>query len=485
MACQRPHVPRCSAEGLTTKEFVTRFADPGQPVLLLDIVPKWLAYRRWRHPSSGGPNFAQLQCDFQGASVPVVECPPLDSGQPADGYGMAVPETWDAGDYFAWAATRTGATTPSPPGQEGDSPGMESLGPAVAEGVESLGPAMALGRVDDRRLLYLKDWHFLRDCSARGLERPYDAPSYLAAPLHDWLNLYWEERGDSDYRFCYVGVEGTSTALHHDVLCSHSWSANVAGRKLWILYRPELGLKLVDCRGDAAPSAHPCHRPENWQHRFPQLDDAWEGRVEVVQEEGELLFVPSGWYHEVINLTDVLSINHNWLNASNCANAWVFLQSELDNVRRCIGDLRGTFDDDIDFETHCQTLMRANSSMDCSGWLELLALAAEEASRCCAETQPDTQEAHPRAVASPPASADDQIWAAGWAVSRLRVVAEATLGHAGAQGPWCSASAERLTEALKGIPAAGAFRVPGAGVQGPRDDEELTEQRIVTESAGQ
>ena len=42
-----------------------------------------------------------------------------------------------------------------------------------------------------------------------------------------------------------------------------------------------------------------------------------EGMIEVVQEPGELIFVPSGWYHEVYNETSSVSINHNWINENN------------------------------------------------------------------------------------------------------------------------------------------------------------------------
>lgn len=33
--------------------------------------------------------------------------------------------------------------------------------------------------------------------------------------------------------------------------------------------------------------------------------------IEVEQQAGEILFVPSGWYHQVENVTDTISINHN------------------------------------------------------------------------------------------------------------------------------------------------------------------------------
>ena len=34
--------------------------------------------------------------------------------------------------------------------------------------------------------------------------------------------------------------QGTSTPLHADVLRSYSWSANIAGRKLWRLLPPQV-----------------------------------------------------------------------------------------------------------------------------------------------------------------------------------------------------------------------------------------------------
>lgn len=40
-----------------------------------------------------------------------------------------------------------------------------------------------------------------------------------------------ERARTSDYRFVYVGLKGSRTLLHADVLRSHSWSVNVAGTK--------------------------------------------------------------------------------------------------------------------------------------------------------------------------------------------------------------------------------------------------------------
>jgi oxalate decarboxylase/phosphoglucose isomerase-like protein (cupin superfamily) len=57
----------------------------------------------------------------------------------------------------------------------------------------------------------------------------------------------------------------------------------------------------------------------------PVLDSV--PRWTAQQEPGSIMFVPSGWHHHVTNVTEVvLSINHNWFNASNLHLVWDFLK---------------------------------------------------------------------------------------------------------------------------------------------------------------
>jgi hypothetical protein len=58
----------------------------------------------------------------------------------------------------------------------------------------------------------------------------------------------------------------------------------------------------------------------------------------LIKGPGEVIFVPSGWYHQVINLTDTLSINHNWFNGCNLERIWSQLRQELVKVQAEIQD---------------------------------------------------------------------------------------------------------------------------------------------------
>ena len=139
------------------------------------------------------------------------------------------------------------------------------------------------------------------------------------------------------YKFVYLGPAGTTTRLHADVLWSFSWSTNVCGRKKWYLIPPQHTHLLYDCFGIHLAS----HLHADWENGldvfFPGLAKAREHVIEVVQEAGETMFVPSGWHHTVENLEPTLSINHNWLNGANIHWSWQKLRTESESpVSSCL-----------------------------------------------------------------------------------------------------------------------------------------------------
>ncbi|XP_066928511.1 2-oxoglutarate and iron-dependent oxygenase JMJD4-like [Clytia hemisphaerica] len=149
----------------------------------------------------------------------------------------------------------------------------------------------------DDRLLYLKDWHLQKLAD----ERFYDIPTFFTS---DWLNEYFDRDGKDDYRFLYIGVKGSWTSFHADVFRSYSWSANVCGLKKWIFFPPGEEDKLRDNFGNLP-----------FDVSSLSLDEMDITYFVTFQKSGEVIFVPSGWHHQVFNLEDTVSINHNWVNA--------------------------------------------------------------------------------------------------------------------------------------------------------------------------
>ncbi|OZJ02352.1 hypothetical protein BZG36_04375, partial [Bifiguratus adelaidae] len=223
------------------------------------------------------------------------------------------------------------------------------------------------GTHDQRDLLYLKDWHFVRDRPEYGA---YTVPDIFA---DDWLNGFWAARKDTedDYRFCYMGGPGTFTPLHADVYRSYSWSANITGIKHWIFFPPDQQPLLRSVKTGQPPYlisealADPAEYP----------NAAKAVRIDVWQFPGETIFVPSGWWHQVINESHTISINHNWANACNL----VYLSESLvHDWIQARWDIRDLWQDKIitdvyEYETVVNDLVRANSGWD---WVLLFRLLA-------------------------------------------------------------------------------------------------------------
>lgn len=213
---------------------------------------------------------------------------------------------------------------------------------------------------NDQDILYLKDWHFTRDFPSYGA---YTIPQYFTS---DWLNEFWENRGDfysdDDYRFVYVGSKGSWTPFHADVFRSFSWSANVCGRKRWILLAPGSEKQLEDRFG---------HLPFDLEN-CPESLNSIQKRFEIIQETGEILFVPSGWYHQVFNLEDTISINHNWINSCNVDICWSYIKSRLKEVEEELNEHKEM----EDWNKHCQLILRADCGMDFIDFFNFLRVIA-------------------------------------------------------------------------------------------------------------
>ncbi|KAE8595503.1 hypothetical protein XENTR_v10015768 [Xenopus tropicalis] len=216
-----------------------------------------------------------------------------------------------------------------------------------------------------RGCLYLKDWHMRREFPEQNV---YETPEYFAS---DWLNEYWDAIDGDDYRFVYMGPKGSWTPFHADVFRSYSWSANVCGRKKWLLFPPGQEEHLRDSHGNLPYDVTSAGLRDPIQ--YPHLSQCCRPS-EVIQEAGQVIFIPSGWHHQVYNLEDTISINHNWINGCNVSAMWNFLQAELFSVQKEIGEWRETMDD---WHLHCQVIMKSCTGIDYKEFYTFLRIIAE------------------------------------------------------------------------------------------------------------
>ncbi|KAG7348844.1 cupin-like domain containing protein [Nitzschia inconspicua] len=158
---------------------------------------------------------------------------------------------------------------------------------------------------------------------------------------HDLLQ-HLGSRQRPDHTWLIAGPKRSGSVFHIDPNCTHAWNACIQGRKRWIFYPP----------GDPPPGVLPSLHGDEvalplsvgewivqyWEEHMEQYRQRPVGSrpMECTTFPGDVIFVPHGWWHSVINLDDVnIAITHNYLSPSNLGNALKFFVEKQDHISGC------------------------------------------------------------------------------------------------------------------------------------------------------
>jgi len=139
------------------------------------------------------------------------------------------------------------------------------------------------------------DWRIF--VSHKELLEDYAVPEYF----FDWY-AFVPSFMKLVYPRIFIGPRGAITPLHMDIWETHAWLAQLVGRKRWLLFPPDQRPLLYDYQ------VQPCQAD---LEKFPLFRKA--SPLECTIGPGDVIFVPSGWAHEVISLDATISITHNYL----------------------------------------------------------------------------------------------------------------------------------------------------------------------------
>ncbi|EGT34798.1 hypothetical protein CAEBREN_22749 [Caenorhabditis brenneri] len=218
--------------------------------------------------------------------------------------------------------------------------------------------------------VYLKDWHFQNEYGTSMYKlHPFFSRDFVNC--EKWTTDKTENPFGDDYRFVYIGAAGSWTKFHADVVSSHSWSANICGRKKWFMMPPG-SEELFKCTSSESGYVDDIRK-------FPDLFEQAKV-ISFVQEPGEIVFVPSNWYHQVHNLEDTISINHNWMNSTNLGLVNDFLMNREQDVRHELRDCFDSFLED-EFEEKVEELLFADARLNKKRFLKLCDLVRQSRSQ--------------------------------------------------------------------------------------------------------
>ena len=304
---------------LTTELFLKRYEQKNIPVLVKGASLDWPAVRKWKDfeylaRAAGGATTATTTTTTTTEEV-ATEKRETTVFRATSG-AAPLPAKFTMAEYLSYCDPSTGAAEEAP--------------------------------------LYLFDRTFAKTCPA--LLDDFDPALRKSCPYfdpqsdhgHDLLGALGVERRP-DFQWIIVGPKRSGSSFHIDPNCTHAWNAPIVGRKRWIFYPPS---------GPPPPGVHPSPSGDEvampvslgewfltyWNehvHRRSHFDAAMRP-LECTAEPGDVLFVPHGWWHAVLNLDDGpgVALTRNYVSASNLGDALRFFDRRVGQISGC-RDRRG------------------------------------------------------------------------------------------------------------------------------------------------
>ncbi|CAD5219650.1 unnamed protein product [Bursaphelenchus okinawaensis] len=166
--------------------------------------------------------------------------------------------------------------------------------------------------------LYIFDSGFGDRKKSEALLKDYEVPNFFA----DDLFGYATDQRRPPYRWIVIGPERSGTAIHVDPLGTSAWNALISGEKKWCLIHPSAPKSYVKPRKDEV-GKHPDEAVTWFQTVFPRVaHDNLYPTVYATQRAGDVMFVPSGWWHVVINTETAIAITQNFCSSVNLPEVW-------------------------------------------------------------------------------------------------------------------------------------------------------------------
>lgn len=180
----------------------------------------------------------------------------------------------------------------------------------------------------DEDPLYLFDKHFADKCPE--LVDMYSVPPYFAG--RDLFGLLGEDERP-DYRWLIAGGPCSGSTFHIDPNGTSAWNAALSGAKKWILAPRSAVLPGVVPSASFGEVATTLSAVEWFVDFYQHLKDAEvPGVLECIQRPGDIIFVPHGWFHVVLNLETSFALTHNYVSTVNLRAVMRFLDERPDQV---------------------------------------------------------------------------------------------------------------------------------------------------------
>ncbi|KAK7745276.1 hypothetical protein SLS53_002771 [Cytospora paraplurivora] len=149
------------------------------------------------------------------------------------------------------------------------------------------------------------------------------------------------------HRWLIIGPARSGSTFHKDPNGTSAWNAVIEGAKYWIMFPPTVDVPGVYVSADQSEVTSPLSIAE-WLLEFHEEARRLPECIEGICKAGEILHVPSGWWHLVVNVDSGIALTQNFVPNSHLADVLEFLKDKPDQVtgfKRDVTDPYGLFVD--------------------------------------------------------------------------------------------------------------------------------------------
>lgn len=198
----------------------------------------------------------------------------------------------------------------------------------------------------DESPLYLFDRAFAQKMNLTVTDSPDDRADYWEPTCFgkDLFHLLDKQR--PDHRWLIVGPDRSGSTFHKDPNATSAWNAVLRGSKYWIMFpsspsiSPPPGVYVSE---DQSEVTSPLSIAE-WLLGFHAEARQTAGCKEGICGEGEVLYVPSGWYHLVLNLEPSIAITQNLVPRSRLGAVLHFLRDQKQSISGFTDDVQNPYE---------------------------------------------------------------------------------------------------------------------------------------------